>query len=104
MTEVLALEFAKRRMLELRIDHYTFRIRHFVIPPAGKTEVEAWNEFFILLKHNCDVSVTSAFGVYDLSAEHINEMQYEHHGAIQMENLSENVAAHIEFLHVIPQS
>lgn len=104
MNVQLALEFVKRRMKELNIEDYAFRMRHFVIEPKGKAEVDAWNEFFVLVKETCDVSISSDFGIYDLSAENANEMQYEHQGFIQMENHSEASTAHIEFLQVIPKS
>jgi hypothetical protein len=103
MNVEIALEFIRRRMKELQISDYALRMRHFVIPPQGKAEVDAWNEFFVLVKETCDVSVSSDFGIYDLSAEHANEMQYEHQGFIQMVNHSEATTAHIEFLQVIPK-
>ncbi|TRU49818.1 MAG: hypothetical protein EWV91_07035 [Microcystis aeruginosa Ma_QC_Ca_00000000_S207] len=98
------LEYIKRRMDELGIRHYTLRIRHFVMQPGEKLELEAWQEFFFLTQGICDVQITSDFGMFDMSADNISEMQYEHQGLISMQNTSSAATVHVKFIQVIPLS
>lgn len=103
MTYELAVQYVPRRMAELGYEDYAMRMRHFVLQPLEKIEIEAWNELFILPKESCEVRITSDFGLFDLSAENINELQYEHQGLITVQNLSETIT-HIQFIQVIPKS
>ncbi len=96
------LEYIRRRMTELGIKDYTLRMRHFVMQPGEKLELEAWQEFFFLTQELCDIQITSDFGIFDLSADNASEMQYEHQGLINMQNTSSAATVHVRFIQVIP--
>jgi len=103
MTTDFALAYIPRRMQELGInDNYLLKFRHFVIPPADKLIVDAYNEYFLLLQGGNDLIVDSEFGVFNLYDTGINEQQYEHQGKIIITNNSKNLK-HIKFIQIIPR-
>lgn len=103
MTIALALEYIPRRMEELGYgEQYILRFRHLVLKPQEKLEINACNQFFILVEQPADVSVESQAGIYDLSRTNTNEMQYEHQGIITIGNLGGR-ANHLRFIQVIPR-
>ena len=103
MTIALALEYIPRRMEELGYEkRYYLRFRHLVLQPSEQLELQAFNQFFILIEEAVDISVESPTGVFDLSLENVNEMQYEHQGQITIINLSSQLK-HIRFIQVIPK-
>jgi hypothetical protein len=103
MTIALALEYIPRRMKELGYGaDYYIRFRHFVMQPQEKVEVDAYNQFFILVEEVQDGSVTSDFGLFDLAVQNINEQTYEHQGAIVISNYADRIN-HLRFIQVIPK-
>lgn len=56
-----------------------------------------------MIEPNDTVSVKSDFGVYDLAAININELQYEHQGNIRIRNYAA-VTQHIRFIQIIPKT
>ena len=103
MTTNFALEYIPRRMNELCInDNYLLKFRHFVIQPADKLVIDAYNEYFLLIQAGNDLIVNSEFGVYDLYDTGINEQQYEHQGKITITNNSK-ILKHIKFIQIIPR-
>ena len=68
MTTDLALEYIPRRMNELGYGtNYSIRFRHFVMQPSEKLEIDAYNQFFILVEEINDASVVSEFGLFDIA-------------------------------------
>lgn len=104
MTIALALEYIPRRMCERGYgSDYLLRFRHLRLDPGEVREVEGYNQFFLLIEPPDDVTVESEFGFFDLSSDAVNEMQYEHQGAIVLTNLSP-FSNHVRFIQVIPNN
>ncbi len=103
MTAALALEYIPRRMKELGYEaNYYLRFRHFVLQSGEKLQVDAYNQFFILVEESSDVSVISDFGLFDISESNTNEQTYEHQGLIEITN-SADAINHVRFIQVIPK-
>lgn len=94
--------YIAKRMSELRIPEYTLRLRHMVMQPGEKLEIDAWQEFFFLTQEVCDIQIISDLGVFDLSADNASEMQYEHQGLITIINTSSAATVHVRFIQAIP--
>ena len=105
MTEDFAgLVYIPRRMEELGYGkHYHIRPRHLVLQPGEKLELEAFNQLYIIVEEPENVSVTSEFGIYDLSSDKVNELTYEHQGSIQINNYSKSIN-HLRLIQVIPKN
>lgn len=102
MTINLALEYIGRRMKELgHGDGYSIQFRHFVLKPKTKVKVHAQNQLFILLEPSESIAVKSDTGVFDLTIDTVNELQYEHQGEIRLRNYS-IITQHARFIQVIP--
>jgi hypothetical protein len=103
MTIALALEYIPRRMEELGYGkRYHIRFRHFVLQPSEQMDLEAYNEFYMLIDEPADIHITSDFGFFDLSFTITNEQQYEHQGFIRIRNYAKS-ANHVRFIQVIPK-
>ncbi|HEX9510598.1 MAG TPA: hypothetical protein VF939_08945 [Puia sp.] len=103
MTENLAIEYISRRMSELGRDDYHIRFRHLRLQPGEQRSLSAFSDLFILVEPPTDVRVESDVGIFDVSADGANELQYEHQGAIQVTNHS-ILANHVRFIQVIPKN
>jgi hypothetical protein len=104
MTIALALEYIPRRMRDLGLgSDYYLRFKHYVLQPGEKIEVQADNQFFILVDEVSDVSISSDFGFYDLTDPTTNEQSYEHQGTISISNYAQS-STHIRFIQVIPKN
>lgn len=104
MTIELALEYIPNRMEELgHGDKYHIRFRHFVLQPKEKRKLHAGNQIFILIEPGEAISVESDFGIYDLSVDNVNELQYEHQGEMNIRNYA-GFTQHIRFIQVIPKN
>lgn len=102
MTTALALEYIPRRMQELgHGQSYYIRFRHIVLQPNEQLEIEAYNQFYILVEEPENVKINSDFGMYDLSESRTNEQFYEHQGNILITNYSLTIT-HVRFIQVIP--
>jgi hypothetical protein len=102
MTINLALEYIGRRMFELCYDEkYSIQFRHFVLKPDTEIEVSAQNQLFILIEPSESIIVKSDTGVFDVTTDNINELQYEHQGEISIRNYS-IITQHARFIQVIP--
>jgi hypothetical protein len=103
MNIALALEYIPRRMNELGYGtNYYIRFRHFVMQPSEKLDIDAYNQFFILVEEINDASVVSEFGLFDIAETKVNEQTYEHQGEIKITNYS-NAINHVRFIQVIPK-
>lgn len=104
MTIQLAIEFIPKRMQELGYgDQYNIRFRHFVLQPKERRKIHAANQLFLLIDPNDSVAVVSDFGVYDLTASNVNELQYEHQGSIRIRNYA-GITQHVRFIQIIPKN
>lgn len=83
--------------------HYTIRFRHLVMQPWEKREIAAQNQLVILIEPYCDIRIESDAGIFDLSEDLSNELQYEHSGQLKVINHSMFIN-HIRFIQVIPKN
>lgn len=103
MTIELAIDYIRRRMAELGFgDSYHLRFRHFVLKAKQEVKVDGDNQLFILVDPKDSVSVHSVFGIYDITIDTVNELQYEHQGKIRLRNNS-TIVQHVRFIQVIPK-
>ena len=104
MNIALAIEYIPRRMKDLGVgDNYFLRFRHLVLQPGETMELDAHNEFFLLIDDNSDLSITSEFGFYDITYPNTNEQVYEHQGQITITNYSPGYN-HVRFIQIIPKN
>lgn len=101
MTTALAQDYIRRRMAELGyMDNYYVRLRHYVLRPLQSIVIDADVHFFLLIQPPVMVRVQSAYGIYDLTVDNVNELQYEHQGKIEVENYASHLQ-HVQFIQVI---
>lgn len=101
MTTALAQDYIRGRMLELGYgDNYYIRLRHYVLRPLEIITVDADIHFFLLIQPPVMIRVQSTYGIYDLTVDNVNELQYEHQGKIEVENYA-SYLVHIQFIQVI---
>lgn len=104
MTIDFALAYIPRRMQELGFGNdYLLKARHLVLQAGEQREIDAVNQFFILVDEVNEVNITSEFGIYDLFQLQTNELQYEHQGNMIIKNYSQEVK-HIRLIQAIPLS
>jgi len=100
---ILIYDYVPKRMEELGYGtNYYLRQRLFVVAPGATVEIEGFNQLYILTEDVSDITITSEFGLFDLSNTDTNEQQYEHQGAISIINVSTSLR-HVPFLHIIPK-
>ena len=101
MTADLALDYIKRRMIELgHGDNYHIRFRHFVLSPLEERKIEAQLQLFILAEPKENIRLQSDMGLFDLAETATNELQYEHQGIILLTNTSP-VTQHVPMIQVM---
>ena len=104
MTIALAIEYIPKRMNDIGVGtNYYLRFRHYVLQAGEVVEIDAHNQFFILVHETSEILIESDFGYFDLSDTSINEQSYEHQGSIVLNNYSSNIS-HIRFIQVIPKN
>lgn len=102
MTTALALEYIPRRMNELGFgSNYYIRFRHLLLPPNQTLEINAYNQFYILLDEATHFQIESDMGFYDLAQHKTNEQSYEHQGLIRISNYAATSNT-VRFIQVIP--
>ena len=103
MTSQLAIEYIPKRMCELGYgSQYMIRLRHLVLKPNEIRQMSVHNQLMILIEPYCNVRIESTAGVFDLSEDFVNEMQYEHRGDIKIINYSFFIN-HVRLIQVIPK-
>jgi hypothetical protein len=102
MNTDLAIAMINSRMRDMGYmpSDYSTSFKHCVLQGNERREIEAYNEFYFLEHDPEDVNIKSDFGFYDLSYQKVNELKYEHHGIIWLQNLS-GIINHIRFIQVI---
>ena len=102
MTSDLALDYIARRMNEMGFGKkYLIRFRHILLKLGEVREISAYNQIFLLIEPMPNIRIESDVGLFDLTEDHANEMQYEHRGRIKITNLS-LTATNARFLQAIP--
>lgn len=102
MTSDLALEYIARRLKEMGYaKDYLIRFRHILLKVNEVREITAYNQIFLLIEPVHDIRIESDVGLFDLTEDHANEMQYEHRGRIKISNLSLS-PINARFLQAIP--
>jgi hypothetical protein len=102
MTSDLALDYIARRMNEMGFGKsYLIRFRHILLKLGEVREITAYNQIFLLIEPMPNIRIESDVGLFDLTEDHANEMQYEHRGRIRITNLS-LVPTNARFLQAIP--
>ena len=102
MTSDLALDYISRRMREMGYGkNYLIRLRHVILKVGEVREITAYNQMFLLIEPTENIRIESDVGLFDLSENHANEMQYEHRGRIRITNLSVS-PTNARFLQAIP--
>lgn len=102
MTSDLALDYISRRMNEMGFGKsYLIRFRHILLKLGEVREITAYNQIFLLIEPMPNIRIESDVGLFDLTEDHANEMQYEHRGRIRITNLS-LVPTNARFLQAIP--
>lgn len=104
MTEEFALAYIPERMEELGYakNYLPPKFRHFSLYAGEKRTIDAYNEYFMLIEADKEISVSSEFGMYDINDTTINEQLYEHQGKIILTNNAKTVKQ-IIFIQVIPK-
>jgi hypothetical protein len=103
MTDTLGLEYIPKRMCELGYgSRYIIRFRHFVLQPEEERKIDATNQLFLLVEPFDDLRIESVAGLFDMSDDHVNELNYEHRGDIRVTNYSQLIN-HVRFIQVIPE-
>ena len=104
MTTALAQDYLRGRMQELGFgDQYYLRLRHFVLRPREKITIHADVHLYLLIHPPFMVRIQSQYGIYDLTVDNVNELQYEHQGIIEVENYASHLQ-HVQFIQVIIQN
>jgi len=102
MTSDLALDYIARRMNEMGFGKkYLIRFRHLLLKLGEVREITAYNQIFLLIEPMPNIRIESDVGLFDLTEDHANEMQYEHRGRIKITNLS-LTPTNARFLQAIP--
>lgn len=98
-----AMEYIPKRMCEIGYgSDYFIRMRHLVLQPNEQRKITVHNQLFVMIDPYCDLRVESSTGVFDLSEDKANEIQYEHQGDITITNQS-IFMNHIRFIQVLPK-
>lgn len=102
MVKELISEYIRSRMEKLNYGtDYYIDFRHIVLQPGQHKDIEAYNELYVLVEPVDNVNVKSDFGMFDLSFDRIDELQYVHQGFISIHNYAPTLS-HVQFVQVIP--
>jgi hypothetical protein len=102
MVKELINEYIRSRMDKLNYGtEYQIDFHHYVLQPNQHKDVEAYNDLMILVEPVEGVNIKSDFGMFDLSFDRIDELQYVHQGFISIHNYAPTLN-HVQFVQVIP--
>lgn len=102
MTSDLALDYISRRMAEMGYGkNYLLRFRHVLLKVAETREITGYNQIFLLIEPMTTIRIESDVGLFDITEDQANEMQYEHRGRIRITNLSLS-PTNARFIQAIP--
>lgn len=104
MTSEIALDYIRRRMKEMGYgENYLLRLRHLLLRPGEVRELIAYGQLYVLMETSASLRLESDVGLYDLSDDQAQEIQYEHRGYIRVINLSVSPTS-VRLLQAIPQN
>jgi hypothetical protein len=102
MVKELISEYIRSRMEKLNYGtDYYIDFRHIVLQPGQHKDIEAYNELYVLVEPVDNINIKSDFGLFDLSFDRIDELQYVHQGFISIHNYSITLN-HVQFVQVTP--
>jgi len=102
MVKELISEYIRSRMEKLNYGtEYYIEFRHLVLQPGQHKDIEAYNDLMVLVEPVEGVNIKSDFGMFDLSFDRIDELQYVHQGFISIHNYSPSLN-HVQFVQVTP--
>ena len=101
MIKELIPEYIRSRMEKLGYTEYYVEFRHIVLQAGQHKDIEAYNEYYVLAEPVDKVNIKSDFGIFDLSFDRSDELQYVHQGFISLHNYSSTLS-HVQFVQVIP--
>ncbi len=102
MVKELISEYIRSRMEKLNYGtEYYIEFRHLVLQPGQHKDIEAYNDLMVLVEPVEGVNIKSDFGLFDLSFDRIDELQYVHQGFISIHNYSPSLN-HVQFVQVTP--
>jgi hypothetical protein len=104
MKAEIATFLIPRDMRELGYEeqNYIATYMDYVCKASMSIRIKGDNEFFYLIGEPQGISISSAFGIYDLSDTGINKQQHIHQGKIIIQN-NTSQSVFIKFIHVIPK-
>lgn len=90
MNQYLALEYIAERMRELGFENrYSLRFKHLRLQPSETLKLKGSpQQLYVLVEPAEEIRVESHKGIFDLSDDRINELQYEHSGSLTIINQS----------------
>lgn len=90
MNEQLALGYIACRMKDLGFEnHYSLRFKHIRLQPVETLELKGSpQQLYLLVEPAEEIRIESHKGIFDLSDDKINELQYEHSGRLIIINQS----------------
>lgn len=90
MNDQLALGYIAGRMRELGFENrYSLRFKHLRLQPAETLKLKGSpQQLYVLVEPAEEIRIESHKGVFDLSDDRINELQYEHSGSLTIINQS----------------
>ncbi|RYY91021.1 MAG: hypothetical protein EOO15_00325 [Chitinophagaceae bacterium] len=104
MTSEIALDYIRRRMQEMgHGEHYLLRLRHLLLRPGEVRELIAYGQLLVLMETSDSIRIESDVGLYDLSDDQAQEIQYEHRGYVRVINLSVSPTS-VRLLQAIPKN
>ena len=99
MVKELISEYIRSRMEKLNYGiEYYIEFRHLVLQPGEHRDIESYNDLYVLVEPVENVNIKSDFGMFDLSFDRIDELQYVHQGFISIHNYSKAMASRREKL------
>ncbi len=101
MNEGTAIDMAKEKMKELKVEDYILRYRHLRLDAKEKREIKAENQIYVLTYPLYNLKLQSKLGIYDLADDGLNELQHVHTGVLKLENQS-NIRLDVKFIQAIP--
>lgn len=105
MTPEIATFLIPRNMREMGYEEkdYIAKYDDVVCKASASIAIKGEAEFFYLIGEPLGITISSAFGVYDLGDTGINKQQHVHQGKIILQNNTLQTMQ-IKFIHVIPKN
>jgi hypothetical protein len=104
MTTGLALDYIPRLMQDRGYgNNYMIQYRHYVLDPKEIRNIEGHNHIYVFIEPSDMIAIQSDTGVYDVSADNINELSYHHEGSIILTNYAPKTM-HVTAIQIIPKN